>query len=254
MSTRRVYSTSWTKPSKTLYLPLHGRCHTTRQQRSSNTASGGPGPVLLHLIPRLQQAASRRNHYRGHPSMCPCPCLANTLIQPPAYPLMHPQPRSLRNLSSAACLAPHLKLYANHKLRATLVYVVHPWQRRATHQDSCVWIVTGACLCLWHLKNNKVERVHETRGAISCLRQNPQQPHMLALASAEGQVVIYNTTLRKAVHTLKLTDTFATDVQFDPCSASYVIVCCRNGNISMHDTSSSMAEVSQYQEIGVHAL
>jgi hypothetical protein len=116
---------------------------------------------------------------------------------------------------------------------------------RATHVDNALWLVTGPCLCLWHLTDNKVERVHETKGAITCLRLSTQQPHMLALASTEGHVVLYSTSVQKAVSTLKLCETFASDVQFDPCSSSYVLVCCRNGSMSLHDATNNMAEVGR---------
>jgi hypothetical protein len=44
---------------------------------------------------------------------------------------------------------------------------------------------------------------------------------------------------------LKLPETYATDIKFDPCSTNYMLVLFKNGGSALYDTANNLAEVSR---------
>lgn len=78
---------------------------------------------------------------------------------------------------------------------------------------------------------------HTFKAEIICFSQNPQDTATMAVACMDNSLVFLE-SLHCRVKKRMGFDQAATDIQFDPFSANYIVVCFKNGEMIMYETVS----------------
>lgn len=68
------------------------------------------------------------------------------------------------------------------------------------------------------------------------IKYNPKQPDRMICSLRNGFIIVLDIIHKKILHTLKQTNSFATDLSFDPLSKNFLIAAFHNGDVELYDT------------------
>lgn len=78
---------------------------------------------------------------------------------------------------------------------------------------------------------------HTFKAEIIFFTQSSQDPTLMAVVCKDNSLIMLETMHCKVKKRLALSQC-ATDIQFDPLSANYMVVCLKNGEMIMYETES----------------
>lgn len=122
----------------------------------------------------------------------------------------------------------------SHKLGSTDNVTDMFWCGNNRHM---LYLVHGSQLSSWLYTETKWRNVHNFGDKITCVRQSHADGNLLAVACDDGSVHLFELAGCKKRHTIRLSDTHATDLQYDPLSTSYLLVCCKSGHTTLYDVA-----------------
>ena len=95
----------------------------------------------------------------------------------------------------------------------------------------------------WAFKQHQTDRLHSLSASASliCLSQSTRSPGLLALGCTDGTVVLLRAS-QKGTQKMAL-EAGVSDVQFDPLSDSYLLVCHKGGQMALYELQ-TLSQVS----------
>ncbi len=95
----------------------------------------------------------------------------------------------------------------------------------------------------WAFKQHQTERLYSLSAgsSLTCLSQSTRSPGLLALGCADGTVVLLRVS-QKGTQKMAL-EAGVSDVQFDPLSDSYLLVCHKGGQMALYELQ-TLSQVS----------
>ncbi|KAK9815758.1 hypothetical protein WJX72_009065 [[Myrmecia] bisecta] len=111
------------------------------------------------------------------------------------------------------------------------------------HNASTIFAASEGVLYAWDFRLSETQKLISLSAPLTCLRQSPTCPSTVALATQDGCIHLLDIHTR-ATRKVKL-DSPPTDIQFDPLSATYMLVCLKSGQLMLYELE-TLTEVSSF--------